>query len=100
MIHRSAIRSEATTGSPSFSVAHRPPKPDHSVLIGTGPNNAVPVLENTAKSVFTISTIWFVPTPPLVSGGAEFTTNVPAGPVKPLPTPSKLAIVAGARNAG
>src|SRR5262245_65563633 len=99
MIHRSAMRSYTTTGSPSFSAPQLLfANPVHSVLIGTGPNTGVPVLLKMAKSVFTTSTTWLGPTAPLVSGGAEFTTNVPAGPVKPCPTPSKLATVVGARG--
>src|SRR5438309_9763009 len=39
--------------------------------------------------------MWFGPTAELVSGGAEFTVKVPAGPVNPWPTPSKLLLVAG-----
>src|SRR5262245_49115549 len=100
MIQRSAMRSYDTTGSPSFSSWHLPPNPDQRVLIGTGPNTGVPDLLNTAKSVLTTSTTWFGPTAPLVSGGAELTMKVPAGPVKPCPTPSKLKMVAGARGAG
>src|SRR5215471_10057002 len=99
MIQRLAMRSYDTTGSPSLLAWHPPPNPDHSVLIGTGPNSGVPVFENTAKSVLTISTTWLGPTAPLLSGGAEFTVNVPAGPVKPCPMPSKLLVVVGARSA-
>src|SRR5215471_21230917 len=92
------MRSYDTTGSPSLLVWHPPPNPDQSVLIGTGPNVGVPVFENTAKSVLTISTTWFGPTAPLLSGGAEFTVKVPAGPVKPCPTPSKLFVSVGERS--
>ena len=99
MIQRSAMRSYDTIGSPSLLTWQPPPNPVHSVLIGTGPKTGVPVFENTAKSVLTISTTWFGPTAPLLSGGAEFTTNVPAGPVKPCPMPSKLLVVAGATSA-
>ena len=100
MTHRSAMRSYDTIGSPSLLVWHPPPNPDHSVLIGTGPNTGVPALLNTAKSVFTVSTMWLGPTAALVSGGAEFTVNVPAGPVKPWPMPSKFRSVAGASSVG
>jgi hypothetical protein len=77
-----------------------PPNPDQRVLIGTGPRTGVPALLNTARSVFTVSTTWFGPTAALVSGGAELTVKVPAGPVKPWPMPSKLRSVAGASSAG
>ena len=77
------MRSYETTGSPSSSVAQRSENPLHSVLIGTGPKIGVPVLVKTAKSVLTISTKWFGPAAPFVSGGAELTTNVPFGPVNP-----------------
>src|SRR5262249_56960921 len=98
MIQRSASRSYVTIGSPSLSTWHPPPNPDHSVLIGTGPNTIAPVvLLNTARSVLTVSTTWLGPTAALVSGGAELTVNVPPGPVTPLPMPSKFDIVAGAR---
>src|SRR4029077_1070341 len=87
-------------GSPSLSVWHPPPNPDQSVLIGTGPKIGVPALLNTARSVFTVSTMWLGPTAALVSGGAEFTVKVPAGPVKPWPMLSKFLSVAGASAVG
>ncbi len=37
---------------------------------------------------------------PLVSGGAEATENVPAGPVNPCPTPSKVTLGAGMSSGG
>jgi hypothetical protein len=60
-------------------------------LVFAGPYNAVPVLENTANPVFTISTICVDPTEAFGSGGTPVTENEPCGPVKPCPRPSKLA---------
>ena len=55
----------------------------------------VPDLLKIAKSLLTISTMWFGPTERLLSEGAELTVKVPWGPLKPLPTPSKLLLVDG-----
>jgi len=56
MSHRSAIGSYTTVGSPSLSSSHPPPKPDHRVLIVTGPYSTVPVLLKIAKLEFTVCT--------------------------------------------
>src|ERR1700682_5869041 len=97
---RSAIESYFAVPSPSLFVSQPPPNPDQMVLVATGPYTAAPLLLKTAKLVLTISTMWFGPTAALVSGGAEVTEKVPAGPTKPAPTPSKLLSVAGMAGAG
>ena len=84
MIQRSACLSYATIGSPSLLDSQPPPKPDQSVFNGTGPKTTAPVvLLKTANSEFTACRYWVAPTAPIVSGGAELTVNVPAGPVNP-----------------
>src|ERR1700687_3860824 len=96
MSHRSAIGSYRAVGSPSLSIWHPPPNPLHKVLIGTGPYTSPPVLLKTARSRFTVSTMWFGPTAALVLGGAQHTTYEP----KPWPTPSKLIPGMGALGLG
>ena len=88
MIQRSACRSYTTVASPSLFVWHPPPNPLQRVFVAAGPYKTFPVLSKIANALFTIWTKLFGPTCPFVSGGAELTVNVPAGPVKPWPTPS------------
>src|SRR5919198_3065764 len=86
--------------SPSLVVWHGPPNPENSVLVLAGPNWTVPDLENTANPVLTISTNWVAPTAEFGSGGAPVMLNVPPGPEKPWPRPSKLAPRVGASTPG
>src|SRR3954468_13754945 len=60
-----------TTGSPSLWAAHSPPAFAQSWLTGVAPRSTAPLLEKTAKSVFTIWTYCVAPTSPFVSGGRQ-----------------------------
>src|SRR6266536_2774599 len=55
-IHRSAIWSYSTTGSPALPAQSGTSKPCHSVPSRSGPSSRVPVFEYTANTRFTIST--------------------------------------------
>ena len=84
--------------SPSSLVWQPPPKPLHSVFVGTGPYSTWPDLSKTAKPVLTSSTTCVRPTAAFGSGGAAVMEKVPWGPLKPLPTPSTFTDVAGAAS--
>src|SRR5207248_3507020 len=88
---RLARLSKTTMGSPSLLVAHLFGRRRKTKLPGTGPSSAFPeALSKTAKDVFTHCTTCVVPTARLASLGRLSSTNVPLGPAKPCPTPSKF----------
>ena len=68
---RFASWSYRTTGSPSLWVLHSPSVFAQSWLIGVAVRSTPPLLEKTAKSVFTIWTYCVAPTSPFVSGGRQ-----------------------------